>query len=52
MVNKLTEIENVLLGLDLRECVPAFRKHKVGLEEFLLMKEEDIVRVGWRRWSW
>ena len=51
MVNKLTEIENVLLGLDLRECVPAFRKHKVGLEE-LLMKEEDIVRVGWRRWSW
>ena len=46
MVNKLTEIENVLLGLDLRECVPAFRKHKVGLEEFLLMKEEDIVKVG------
>ena len=46
VVKKFTEMENVLLGLDLRELVPAFREHKVGLEEFLLMKEEDIVKVG------
>jgi len=45
-VKKYTEMENVLLGLDLGECVPAFKKHRVGLEEFLLMREEDIVTVG------
>ena len=46
VVKKFTEMENVLLGLDLREYVPAFREHKVGLEEFLLVKEEGIMRVG------
>ena len=46
MAKKLTEVENVLLGLDLRACIPAFREIKVGLEEFLLMCGEDIVRVG------
>eukprot|EP00092_Neocalanus_flemingeri_P001990 GFUD01002123.1.p1 GENE.GFUD01002123.1~~GFUD01002123.1.p1 ORF type:complete len:485 (+),score=192.90 GFUD01002123.1:828-2282(+) len=46
MVKKFTEMENVLLGLDLREFVPVFREHKVGLEEFLLMREGDIERLG------
>ena len=35
-----------VVGLDLRELVPAFRELKVGFEEFLLMKEEDMVKVG------
>ena len=39
------ESEN-MVALDLRECIPAFRKHKVGLEEFLLVKKEGIMRVG------
>jgi len=45
-VKKFTEMENVLLGLDLREYVPLFRKHMVGLEEFLLMREADIAGIG------
>ena len=46
VLQKCTEMENVLLGLDLREYVPAFMEHKVGLEEILLMKEENNVKVG------
>ena len=46
VVKKYTEMENVLLGLDMRELVPMFRDHKVGLEEFLLMREDDMLRMG------
>ena len=28
------------------EFVPAFKDHKVALEEFLLLREENMVRVG------
>ena len=45
-VKKFTEMENVMLGLDLREYIPAFRNHKVGLEEFLLMSEQDMKSLG------
>ena len=47
VVKKFTEMEDVLLGLELRELVPAFRELKEGLEEIFLMKEEDNVEVGW-----
>ena len=43
LVQKFIGMDNFLLGLDLRELVPTFREHKVGLKEFLLMKEEDMV---------
>ena len=46
MVKKFTELENVLLGLDLGDLVPAFRELKDGFEESLLMKEVDMVKVG------
>ena len=45
MVKKFTELENVLLGLDSRDLVPAFRELKDGFQEFLFMKEVDMVKV-------
>ena len=35
-------------GWTWREYVPAFREQKVWFKEFLLMKEEKNVKVGWK----
>ena len=40
------QVENVLLGLDLGEYVEMFREAEVGLEEFLLMREDELEKVG------
>ena len=40
------EMENILTGLGLRKLVPLFKDHKVGLHEFLMMREEDFEEMG------
>ena len=45
-INKFTEMENVLLGLDLYEYLRVFNDHNVGLTEFLLMRENDLEAMG------
>ena len=39
-------------GPDFSKFVPAFREHKVVLEEFLLLSEEDTVRMGVDKLFW
>jgi len=46
IIKKFTELENVLFGLDLHEYLSAFNEHKVGLAEFLLLEETDLIHMG------
>jgi hypothetical protein len=41
-----SELESILLGLDLTEYVPLFEEHKVGLDAFLCLTEEDLEKMG------
>lgn len=45
-IKKFTELENVLLGLDLHDYLEVFNEHKVGLSEFLLLTEADLLQMG------
>lgn len=45
-IKKFTELENVLLGLDLHDYLEVFNNHKVGLSEFLLLTEADLIQMG------
>ena len=41
-VRRFTELENILLGLNLQEYIHLFNKHNVDLAEFLLLTEDDL----------
>ena len=43
-VKKYTQMDNLLLGLGLKDLTRIFEQHKVGLEEFFLLREEDFKR--------
>jgi len=43
---KKSEMENILLGLGLEEYKETFEKHKVRVEEFLTIREEDMIQMG------
>ena len=43
-VRKYSQMDNLLLGLGLNDLLLVFEHHKVGLEEFFLMREEDFNR--------
>ena len=43
---RCSQVENILLGLDLGECTGLFREGGVGLEEFLLLREPELEALG------
>ena len=43
---KFSELENVLLGIDATEYLPVFEKHKLNLEHFLALNEDDLEKMG------
>lgn len=45
-INEVTELETVLMGLDLMCLMPKFYEHKMNYESFLLMDDEDLDRMG------
>ena len=47
VARKFSELESVLLGLDLAEYLPLFREHKVAaLDTFLCLSESDLEAMG------
>ena len=46
-VRRYSELETILLGLDLSQCIPIFSQHNIGLAEFLVLSEADL-KVGLR----
>jgi hypothetical protein len=41
-VRRYTELETILLGLDLQEYIALFNQHRIGLPEFLVLTEADL----------
>lgn len=41
-----SELDNILLGLNLGDTMKLFEKHNVNLEQFLLLDEEDLEKIG------
>lgn len=42
----VTELETVLMGLDLSELIPVFHEHKMTYDALLLLDDEDLDRMG------
>ena len=45
-VKNVTEMENILVTLELRELIPLFSDHRIGVEEFLMMSDTDFASLG------
>ena len=43
---KFSEVDNILLGLDAKDFIESFKRHQVGIQEFLVLNEEDLVEIG------
>jgi hypothetical protein len=41
-VRRYTELETILLGLDLQQYIPLFNQHRIDLPEFLVLTEADL----------
>ncbi len=42
----VTELETVLMGLDLTNIIPVFHEHKMTYDAFLLLDDGDLDRMG------
>ena len=45
-VSQFTEVDNILMGLNLSSHVEKFRFHGVGMNEFLCLTEKDLTEIG------
>jgi hypothetical protein len=41
-VRRYTELETILLGLDLQQYIALFNQHRIDLPEFLVLTEADL----------
>ena len=41
-----SEVDNILLGLDAKDFIQSFKHHQVGIQEFLVLNEDDLVQIG------
>merc|ERR1711881_238105 len=41
-----SEVDNILLGLDAKDFIESFKRHQVGIQEFLVLNEENLVEIG------
>ena len=39
---ELTELDTVLMGLDLSELIPVFHEHQMNYDSFLMLDEKDL----------
>ena len=45
-VMKYSEVDNILLAVNANEYLQVFKNHQVDLPEFLLLDEDDLIKIG------
>lgn len=41
-----SDVDNILLGLDCSNLTQKFKDHQVGIQEFLVLNEADLIEIG------
>ena len=41
-----SDVDNILLGLDCSNLIQKFKDHKIGIQEFLVLNEADLIEIG------
>jgi len=49
---EVTELDTVLMGLDLGELIPVFREHQMNYDSFLMLDEKDLDLMNISQVSW
>ncbi len=43
---RYSEVDNLLMGMHLSEYAEKFEEHRITLEQFLMLSEEDLEKMG------